>query len=31
LPDFDKYSNLKLEEWILLKKTYQTGFTGLSG
>jgi len=26
-----KYSNVKIEEWILLKKEYQTGFTGSSG
>jgi hypothetical protein len=24
-----KNSKVKLEEWILLKKEYQTGFTGL--
>jgi len=26
-----KYSNVKSEEWILSRKTYQTGFTGSSG
>jgi hypothetical protein len=33
LPSCDHFvhnnSNVKLEEWILVKKEYQTGFTGL--